>query len=160
MCAQPCRKPYTLLADGDVIATQGNYPLSPRDLCLYPYLKELCDAPIAALKIEGRMKTPEYVAIVTDAYRQALDAIAAGADWEPETEVLEDLAFNRGFTKGYLLGDKGSFFINTKKPDNRGVYAGVVTGIGERRGKVLRSEQNTSELMSPPFIAYYVTRVI
>ncbi|MDU9377042.1 hypothetical protein McpSp1_16860 [Methanocorpusculaceae archaeon Sp1] len=139
MCAQPCRKPYTLLADGDVVATQGNYPLSPRDLCLYPYLGELCDAPIAALKIEGRMKTPEYVAIVTDAYRHALDTIAAGEEFHPEIEVMEDLAFafNRGFTKGYLLGDKGPAFINTKKPDNRGVYAGVVNGIDDRRGKVI-----------------------
>ena len=139
MCAQPCRKPYTLLADGEVVPTQGNYPLSPRDLCLYPYLKEICAAPIAALKIEGRMKTPEYVAIVTDAYRRALDAIAAGEDWEPETETMEDLAFafNRGFTKGYLLGDRGTTLINTKKPDNRGVYAGVVSGVDDRRGKVI-----------------------
>ncbi|MDV0444222.1 U32 family peptidase [Methanorbis rubei] len=139
MCAQPCRKPYTLLADGDVIAAQGNYPLSPRDLCLYPYLEQLCDAPIAALKIEGRMKTPEYVALVTDAYRHALDTIAAGEEFHPETEVMEDLAFafNRGFTKGYLLGDKGPAFINTKKPDNRGVYAGVVNGIDDSRGKVI-----------------------
>ncbi|MDE2546504.1 MAG: U32 family peptidase [Methanocorpusculum sp.] len=139
MCAQPCRKPYTLLADGDIVPTQGNYPLSPRDLCLYPYLKELCAAPVAALKIEGRMKTPEYVAIVTDAYRRALDTIAAGNDFEPEQETMEDLAFafNRGFTKGYLMGDRGTTLINTKKPDNRGVYAGVVSGVDDRRGKVI-----------------------
>lgn len=139
MCAQPCRKPYTLLADGDVIQTQGNYPMSPRDLCVYPYLREICAAPITALKIEGRMKTPEYVGIVTDAYRKALDKIASDENWEPETEVMEDLAFafNRGFTKGYLLGDKKNAIINTKKPDNRGVYAGVVNGVDDRRGKVI-----------------------
>ncbi len=139
MCAQPCRKPYTLLADGDVVATQGTYPLSPRDLCLYPYLPDICAAPITALKIEGRMKTPEYVAVVTDAYRRALDAIAAGEDWHPEQETMEDLAFafNRGFTKGYLLGDRGTSLINTKKPDNRGVYAGIVNGVDDRRGKVI-----------------------
>ena len=139
MCAQPCRKPYTLLADGDTVPTQGSYPLSPRDLRLYPYLRQICEAPVAALKIEGRMKTPEYVAIVTDAYRRALDAIAAGTDWEPEQETMEDLAFafNRGFTKGYLLGDRGTSLINTKKPDNRGVYAGIVSGVDDRRGKVI-----------------------
>lgn len=139
MCAQPCRKPYTLLADGEQIATPGTYPLSPRDLCLYPYLKQICEAPIAALKIEGRMKTPEYVAIVTDAYRRALDAIAAEEDWEPDNETMEDLAFafNRGFTKGYLLGDRGQTLINTKKPDNRGVYAGIVSGVDDHRGKVI-----------------------
>lgn len=139
MCAQPCRKPYTLLADGDTVAAQGTYPLSPRDLCLYPFLTDVCAAPIAALKIEGRMKTPDYVAIVTDAYRQALDAIARGDAWEPDNEVMEDLAFafNRGFTKGYLLGDKGGSFTNTKKPDNRGVYAGIVNGVDDSRGKVI-----------------------
>ncbi|MDR3102635.1 MAG: DUF3656 domain-containing protein [Methanocalculaceae archaeon] len=139
MCAQPCRQPYALLANGDVVSAQGCYPLSPRDLCLYPYLGEISDAPIAAIKIEGRVRTPKYVALVTDAYRRALDAIATGEDWKPETEVMEDLAFafNRGFTKGYLLGDKGPSFINTKKPGNQGVYAGSVSGSDNRRGKVI-----------------------
>ncbi|HKL97774.1 MAG TPA: U32 family peptidase [Methanocorpusculum sp.] len=138
-CAQPCRKPYTLLADGEIIPTQGNYLLSPRDLCLYPYLQEICDSGVSAIKIEGRMKTPEYVAIVTDAYRRGLDTIAAGKEFVPENETMEDLAFafNRGFTKGYLFGDKWDSLINVKKPDNRGVYAGYVNGLDESRGKVI-----------------------
>ena len=138
MCAQPCRKQYTLLADGDMVPTDGNYVLSPRDLCLYPYLKEISETGVAALKIEGRMKTPEYVAVVTNIYRRALDAVADGT-FEPRKEDLEDLAFafNRGFTKGYLMGDRGAAFMNYKKPDNRGVFAGTVTGIDEKRGKAI-----------------------
>ena len=138
-CAQPCRKPYTLLADNEIVPTQGDYVLSPRDLCLYPYLSEICNAGIAAIKIEGRMKSPEYVAIITDAYRRALDTIAEGKDYVPEEETMEDLAFafNRGFTKGYIFGDKWGTFINSKKPDNRGVYAGYVSGTDESRGKVI-----------------------
>ncbi len=138
-CAQPCRKPYSLLADGETLPTQGDYHLSPRDLCLYPYLEEVCSLGVAAVKIEGRMKTPEYVAIVTDAYRRGLDTIAAGEAFVPENETMEDLAFafNRGFTKGYLFGDKWGTFINAKKPDNRGVYAGYVSGLDESRGKVI-----------------------
>ncbi len=138
-CAQPCRKPYSLLADGETLPTQGDYHLSPRDLCLYPYLEEVCSLGVAAVKIEGRMKTPEYVAIVTDAYRRGLDTIAAGEAFVPENETMEDLAiaFNRGFTKGYLFGDKWGTFINVKKPDNRGVYAGYVSGLDESRGKVI-----------------------
>ena len=138
-CAQPCRKPYTLLADNEVIPNQGNYVLSPRDLCLYPYLAEICGSGISAIKIEGRMKSPEYVAIVTDAYRRALDIIAEGKEFVPDPDTMDDLAFafNRGFTKGYILGDKWGTFINTKKPDNRGVYAGYVSGTDESRGKAI-----------------------
>ncbi|WP_319378382.1 U32 family peptidase [uncultured Methanocorpusculum sp.] len=138
-CAQPCRKPYTLLADGETLPTQGDYHLSPRDLCMYPYLEEICSLGVAAVKIEGRMKTPEYVGIVTDAYRRGLDTIAAGEEFVPDNETMEDLAFafNRGFTKGYLFGDKWGTFINAKKPDNRGVYAGFVSGLDESRGKVI-----------------------
>ncbi len=138
-CAQPCRKPYALLADGETLPTQGDYHLSPRDLCLYPYLEEICSLGVAAVKIEGRMKTPEYVGIVTDAYRRGLDTIAAGKEFVPQNETMEDLAFafNRGFTKGYLFGDKWGTFINAKKPDNRGVYAGYVSGLDESRGKVI-----------------------
>ena len=110
MCAQPCRKPYTLVTgDHDEygrperlrdMETPGNYLLSPKDLCTYRYLPELVKAPVVSLKIEGRMKSPEYVAIVVSTYRRALDAIAAG-DWRPGPEAERDLllAFNRGFTR-------------------------------------------------------------
>lgn len=138
MCAQPCRKQYTLLADGDIVPTDGNYILSPRDLCLYPYLNEICETGVAALKIEGRMKTPEYVATVTNIYRKALDAVSAGS-FEPKAEDLEDLAFafNRGFTKGYAMGDRWEILMNYKKPDNRGVFSGTVSGIDTKRGKAI-----------------------
>ncbi|MDO5846485.1 MAG: peptidase U32 family protein, partial [Methanocorpusculum sp.] len=138
MCAQPCRKPYTLMADGEKVPTTGDYILSPRDLCTYPYLKEISETGVAALKIEGRMKTPEYVAVVTSIYRKALDAVAAGT-FEPDNQDMEHLAFafNRGFTKGYLLGDKWTSLMNWEKPNNRGVYAGIVSGTDQKRGKVI-----------------------
>lgn len=137
MCAQPCRKPYTLLADGERVATNGDYILSPKDICTYPNLQEICESGVECLKIEGRMKTPEYVAVVTSIYRKALDAVAAG-NFEPKTEDMENLAFafNRGFTKGYLFGDKASI-MNWEKPNNRGVYAGYVNGVDKKRGKVI-----------------------
>lgn len=137
MCAQPCRKAYTLLADGEKVATSGDYILSPKDICTYPHLQEICESGVECLKIEGRMKAPEYVAIVTSIYRKALDAVAAG-NFEPKTEDMENLAFafNRGFTKGYLFGDKASI-MNWEKPNNRGVYAGFVNGVDKKRGKVI-----------------------
>jgi U32 family peptidase len=139
MCAQPCRKPFAVVtgtADAygrpdrvQDLATKDRYPLSPKDLCTYPRLPELLAVPIASLKIEGRMKSPDYVAIVVSTYRQALDAIAAGT-FKPSDEALRDLlmAFNRGFTAGYLLGDRHGKLMGRDAPDNRGVLIGNVTG--------------------------------
>jgi len=134
MCAQPCRKPYTLLrgaADeyGRVRdlrrAGMEGYLLSTRDLCTYPYLDKIVAAGVDALKIEGRMKSAEYVAVVTRVYRDALDAIARG-EWAPDEREVERLAlaFNRGFTAGYILG--ASDVMGRDMPDNRGVMAGRI----------------------------------
>jgi len=145
MCAQPCRKPYTLVTgETDAygrpghlreIPTNGKYLLSPKDLSTYRHLPELVNSPVVSLKIEGRMKSPEYVAIVVSSYRRALDAIAAGT-WKPSEEVIRDLllAFNRGFTQGYLFGDRYNSLMGRDAPDNRGLLI----------GRVIKSYQDTS----------------
>lgn len=147
MCAQPCRKPYTLVTgDQDEygrpeqlrdLETSGNYLISPKDLCTYQHLPELVKAPVISLKIEGRMKSPEYVAVVVSTYRRALDAIAAG-NWKPVPEAERDLllAFNRGFTRGYLLGDRHSALMARDAPDNRGICIGTTAKQDERSGTV------------------------
>ena len=142
MCAQPCRKPYALVA-GDTdesgrpqniqeIPLAEHYLLSPKDLCTYPMLPELA-GPVASIKIEGRMKSPQYVAVVVSSYRRALDAIAAGT-WQESPEVLRDLglAFSRGFTRGYLFGDRHDDLMARDAPDNRGLEIGVVTRYDRR----------------------------
>jgi len=137
MCAQPCRKPYTLVTgDRDgygrpkrirELPTAGHYLLSPKDLCTFRYLPELVRSPVISLKIEGRMKSPEYVAVVVSTYRRALDAIAQG-DWKPSPAAEQDLllAFNRGFTRGYLLGDRHGTLMARGAPDNRGICIGTI----------------------------------
>jgi putative protease len=147
MCAQPCRKPYTLVTgDRDEygrpvrtrdLPSSGNYLLSPKDLCTYRHLPELAASPVVSLKIEGRMKSPEYVAVVVSTYRRALDAIAAGA-WKPVPEAERDLllAFNRGFTSGYLFGDRHGTLMARTAPDNRGICIGTVTTHDSRSGTV------------------------
>ncbi|MEN6443451.1 MAG: U32 family peptidase [Methanoregula sp.] len=147
MCAQPCRKPYTFVTgDRDAygnpvnlhpISSKERFLLSPKDLSTYPHLPELARAPVASLKIEGRMKSPEYVATVVSIYRRALDAIAAGT-WEPAKDDVQDLllAFNRGFTKGYIFGDKHAALMGRDQPDNRGLFIGVVTRFDNRLGTV------------------------
>lgn len=134
MCAQPCRKPYTLLrGTSDEYgrlrdlkrAGADGYLLSTRDLCTYPGLDKIVAAGVDALKIEGRMKSAEYVAIVTRVYRDALDAIARG-DWAPDDGEIQRLAlaFNRGFTGGYILG--ADDIMGREMPDNRGVLVGKI----------------------------------
>ena len=137
MCAQPCRKKYTLVAaDTDDIGRptgrhdmpfQDQYLLSPKDLCTFREIPRLANAPVASLKIEGRMKSPEYVAIVVSTYRRALDAAAAGTFIPDETAVRDlTLSFNRGFTRGYLFGDHGGKLMGRDRPDNRGLCIGTV----------------------------------
>jgi putative protease len=137
MCAQPCRKPYTLvtgetdeygrLVNAKEVPLKSRYLLSPKDLCTYHHLPELVRSPIASLKIEGRMKSPEYVAIVTSIYRRALDAIAAGT-WKPSKEDYKNLllAFNRGFTGGYLFNERYEKLMGRDAPDNRGLLIGKI----------------------------------
>ncbi len=147
MCAQPCRKPYTLVTGtpdhygrpSDVIdlPLTDRYLLSPKDLCTYTGLERLVQSPVISLKIEGRMKSPEYVAIVVSTYRRALDAIAQGR-WKPEEPDIRDLAlaFNRGFTRGYMFGERHASLMGRERPDNRGLLIGTVTGYDTRSREV------------------------
>ncbi len=145
-CAQPCRKPYTLVrGDADRYGRPGRvspipladqYLLSTKDLSLYPYLDRVVRAPVAALKIEGRMRSPEYVATVTGIYRKALDAIAAGT-WTPSPGDEEALAltFNRGFTGGCLCEGWKSI-MGRDAPDHRGILVGIVESRDQRSGSI------------------------
>jgi putative protease len=148
MCAQPCRKKYALVAAGTDrygrptnprdTPVPGPYLLSPKDLCTYRDIPRLADAPVASLKIEGRMKSPEYVAIVVSTYRRALDAAAAGT-FVPDEAAIRDLllAFNRGFTRGYLFGERKGKLMGRDRPDNRGLYIGTVSRYDRRKGKAI-----------------------
>ncbi|MDD3024305.1 MAG: U32 family peptidase, partial [Syntrophomonadaceae bacterium] len=128
-CAQPCRLPYKLCSEtGDIIKSKrGSYLLSPSDLCLIENLADLHSNGVKSLKIEGRMKRPEYVAVVTRAYREAMDFLSAGFPENINPEISNRLMkiFNRGFTKGHFSGDKTTF-MSIKRPDNRGVEVGEV----------------------------------
>jgi putative protease len=130
LCAQPCRLPYDLVdSEGVVAEVPGRYLLSPKDLAGIELLPALAGAGVAALKIEGRMKSPEYVASVVSVYRAALDrALAAPSDFAvlpAETERLEE-AFNRGFTQGYLADIRDDRMMSYTRPNNRGVPLGRV----------------------------------
>ncbi len=145
MCAQPCRKPYMLLRSRrqdaygrplelEKIPHKGRYLLSTRDLAIYPHLEDLVKAPIEALKIEGRMRSPEYVRAVVSIYRRALDSISRG-EWTPSEEDNRDLAlaFNREFTTGCICGAARGDLVSTDRSDNRGLRLGSVVSWDGRR---------------------------
>ena len=150
MCAQPCRKPYSLVYgpqdnygrphDLNKIDLPENFLLSTRDLAHYPHLDILIKSGIKSLKIEGRMRSPEYVGIVVGIYRRALDKIAEG-NWKPQQEDIETLklAFNREFTSGHLLPSPKNKIMAREKPGHRGLYIGDVKKIKGKDKKVVIS---------------------
>lgn len=129
-CAQPCRLAYQLLAgEQSVTDGKGRYSLSMADLCAIDQLRELQAAGVRALKIEGRMKRSEYVAVTVFHYRQALDWIAGQEERFDSDRSRREMArvFNRRFTSAYLDGSRRQL-ISDHRPNNRGVYAGRVFG--------------------------------
>lgn len=148
-CAQACRLPYELhnRALRKTLDAPGEHLLSPKDLCTANLIPELLQAGVASLKIEGRMKSPEYVQAVVGVYRAVIDrveaaiardgidsVVASGAPElrasEEEMNVLSE-AFSRGFTTAYLKGKRGNEIMSYGRPNNRGVFVGRVAKVRE-----------------------------
>ena len=148
-CAQACRLPYELhnRALRKTLDAPGEHLLSPKDLCTANLIPELLHAGVASLKIEGRMKSPEYVQAVVGVYRAVIDRVEAAIDRdgidsvvasdapelrasEEEMSVLSE-AFSRGFTTAYLKGKRGNEIMSYGRPNNRGVFVGRVTKVRE-----------------------------
>lgn len=136
-CAQACRLPYELVCDGqDVDLGDQKYLLSPQDLAAYALIPELIGAGVTSLKIEGRLKTAEYVANITRHYRQAIDAAVAGGPVEFTDRQVEEmeLSFSRGFSAGWLQGCDHKMLVPGLSSAKRGVFVGEVVDV--RRGRV------------------------
>lgn len=133
-CAQPCRMAYSIVdyEKGEIVFDEwkDKYLISPKDLNTLEYLDQIVDSGISSLKIEGRMKRPEYVATIVKNYRQALDYGISSLTEENKEDVLQ--IFNRGFTKGISLKDFGRDFISHDRPNNRGMAIGKVEKVDNR----------------------------
>ncbi len=127
-CAQACRKDYVLTDTSDNAELDRGYLISARDLAAHDQLAGLAEVGISTLKVEGRKKKPEYVATVTQSYRQWLDRLASGNEQLPAFEEVRPLVqiYSRGFTAGMLVGRAGRSYITREQPDNRGHEVGVV----------------------------------
>lgn len=131
-CAQACRLPYDLMVDGEV-KPMGDvtYLLSPKDLAAIDLMPELIEAGVTSFKIEGRLKSPEYVANVVSKYRKAIDRYFDGDLSKPSKEEVRELqqSFSRGFTHGFLDGTNNKKLVDGTFPKSRGVYLGTVEQI-------------------------------
>lgn len=140
-CAQPCRLPY---------AWQGKTAcwLSPRDICLRDHLDQLADAGVTSLKIEGRLKRPEYVAVVTRQYRDALDALAAGRFAPADARQREALGqvFSREFFPGYALDAQDAAVINPRRVSSAGIAIGSIVDCRKKNDVFLARAALTKAL--------------
>lgn len=133
-CAQACRMPYELVADGREVALGGKkYLLSPQDLAGLDLLPELTRLGIASLKIEGRLKSADYVASITRIYRHALDRFAASttpqADERVQAQYGMEMAFSRGLYSGWFRGINNQELVHAHFGKKRGVFLGEVQEV-------------------------------
>ena len=141
-CAQACRMPYDLVSDGQQVPLgDKRYLLSPQDLSGLEVLPELMRAGVASLKIEGRLKSPEYVASITKVYRQALDDLRFANDdlraADPaarQSEIVNrkyetEMSFSRGLFTGWFGGNDNQKLVHARFGKKRGVFLGEVTQV-------------------------------
>lgn len=130
-CAQPCRMQYTI--KGETSGERKAYLLSPKDTCLIEDVDAIIKSGTASLKVEGRMKKPEYVAGVTRNYRKAIDKSLKNGkfDLNKGRNELAQLFNREGFAKAYLYKNVGKDMMSYNYPKNTGVFIGQVTNSGE-----------------------------
>jgi putative protease len=131
-CAQACRLPYELVCDGeDRDLNDVRFLLSPQDLAGYAAIPDLIDAGVHSLKIEGRLKTPEYVANITCHYRKAIDealtAQTVSIDEQARREM--ELSFSRGFSSGWLEGNNHKRLVPGRQSAKRGIELGTIIAV-------------------------------
>ncbi|MEL6551964.1 MAG: DUF3656 domain-containing protein [Cyanobacteria bacterium J06621_11] len=154
-CAQACRMTYELISDGEKVDLGDRaYLLSPQDLSGLPVIPDLIKAGVTSLKIEGRLKTPDYVANVTRIYRQALDQVIADLPEIIEQPVANDLkfrrpeisyqpsqeeryslemAFSRGLSTGWFQGIDNQRLVHARFGKKRGAYVGEIRRISHSK---------------------------
>ena len=141
-CAQPCRLMYRTMKKNGAVLTAGvpDYPLSPKDLCMIDNIGDLIEAGVASLKIEGRLKPPEYVAVVTSIYRKYIDKYYENGYYTVSREDREALTqiFSRGGScKGYFDGKSGRELMSGDVPKNSGIKVGKVVSRGKNDHQVI-----------------------
>ena len=146
-CAQACRLPYELVVDGQT-RPMGDvrYLLSPQDLAAVDVIPQLVKAGVMSFKIEGRLKSPEYVAAVTRVYRKALDEVTI----TQEDRYALEMMFSRGLSTGWLEGTNHPRLTHGKWAKKRGAFVGVISNVGE--GWIELNEQELAVKIGDGFV--------
>ncbi|MBP3708160.1 MAG: U32 family peptidase [Clostridia bacterium] len=147
-CAGPCRLPYTLIKSDSRSKEEidSGYLLSTRDVCGLEFIPTLIKAGVKCFKIEGRLKNPEYVAIVTRIYRKYIDLALSNKpysiDYADQKALMQ--VFNRGgFSSGHLTDEYNNELVYSKKPNNMGLYLGKVQKFNPDKGHITLSSKET-----------------
>ena len=136
-CAGPCRLPFELLENNKTI--NSGYLLSTRDLCGLEFIPELIQAGVKSFKIEGRMKSPEYVATVTRIYRKYIDLALSDNEYVIDENDKKELlqVFNRGMSSsGHLSNEANRNLVFKEKPNNMGLFLGKVQKYSHKKGYI------------------------
>ena len=136
-CAGPCRLSYDLLENNKKI--NSGYLLSTKDLCGLDYIPDMIEAGVHCLKIEGRMKSPEYVATVTRIYRKYIDLALSGASYKIDEADKKKLlqVFNRGMSScGHLSDEPNKKLVYKEKPNHMGLFLGTVQSYNKNKGYI------------------------
>lgn len=137
-CVASCRLPYKLYKNKEEIKTNGQYLLSTKELNTTVELKKILDSDVTSLKIEGRMKSPEYVGFITRLYRKLIDNYYENKSLVVSEKDLDELKtlFNREFTRGYLFNAYGKDLMNIKSPNHIGLPIGKVISTSDKYIKI------------------------
>lgn len=132
-CAQPCRLNYDVFYNGKIINTDGQYILSPKDMCTVDMVPNLIEAGVDSFKIEGRMKSKEYVAAAVKLYRDAVDKYFAKENAKLFNQTnktnLQELYNRGGFNEGYLNQHNGKNMMCMDRPNHNGIFLGKISNI-------------------------------
>ena len=148
-CAQACRLPYEMLVDGKLKPLgDARYLLSPGDLSALHHMPQIIDAGVGCLKIEGRYKDADYVALTTRSYRQAVDDAWAGRPLSitPRQELDLEQVYSRGLGPFFIAGVNHQAVVRGRSPRHRGVQIGVVAEVREQS---VRMEPGAAHAISP-----------
>ena len=167
-CAQPCRYQYALMEEkrpGEYFPIeedeQGTYILNSRDMCMIDHLRDLTEAGLSSLKIEGRAKSAYYAAIVTGAYRHGLDAVAAGEEIDPVWRDEVERVSHRPYSTGFYYGPPGQYYANSRYVREWQVVALVMNCDAEGNATLsLRNKFRTGdtvELVGPDLRPFAMT---
>ena len=139
-CAQSCRLPYRIFVDGkEWKDPKARYLFSTRDLCALPKLEELREIGVESLKVEGRLKSPEYVAAVSHAYRKALDKLGNAAELTAQDLEPLEVLFSRGLNTGWLDGVNHQELVDGSFSNHHGEFIGTVVQV-DRNGVIVELE--------------------